>query len=232
MKTRMRWLVAGLLGLVLLGLSYPVSSKLEERDSFCISCHTVPEETYYNRAQETLSGNVEYPPDLASAHYAVESEMNFRCIDCHRGDQSSSHRWQTFLLGARDALVWVSGQADPTIEKVHAGEPMLLNAGCVPCHTESLLELGFNNHFHNQLRASGELIELGYEAFEPPEGIPGTLFTELAENEAALDCIDCHQAHRTIPDGDLTLYLDLETVMFPACVQCHEEVGQGPLELQ
>ena len=232
MKTNKRWLAAGLLGLVLLlGLAFPVGSKLEERDTFCISCHTVPEETYFARAAETLAGSAEYPPDLSSAHYAVEDGPAFRCIDCHRGDQSLDHRWQTFLLGARDAFVWLSGQADPAIEKVHAGEPVLLNAGCVGCHTETLLELGFNNHYHNQMRAAGMLAEDGLQPFAPPEGLPGTLFTEPAEVDSSVDCIDCHQAHRTIPDGDLTLYLDVEGVMFPACVDCHEEVGQGPLDL-
>lgn len=224
--------LGGLVLLFLFVFSFPVASKLEENDTFCIACHTIPEETYYSRAQETLAGSVEYPPDLSSAHYADESDEPFRCIDCHRGDQSLNHRWQTFLLGARDAVVWAAGQADPSIEKVHAGEPELLNAGCVPCHTESLLELGFNNHFHNQLIAAGGVEAKGFEPFEPPEGIPGTLFKELTELESSIECTDCHQAHRTISDGDLTLYLDLAGVMYPACVQCHEEVGQGPLELQ
>ena len=224
-------LVAVILLILLVGLSYPVGSRLEENDAFCVSCHTVPEETYYNRAQETQAGTVTYPPDLSSAHYVIENDAPFRCIDCHRGDQSPAHRRQTFLLGVRDAWIWVTGQADPAIEKVHAGEPVLLNAACVQCHTESLLELGFNNHYHNQLQAAGALEQAGLVPFEPPEGLPGTLFTNLSELVSTVDCTDCHQAHRTLPDGDLTLYLDLDAVMYPACVQCHEEVGQGPLAL-
>ena len=231
MKSGRRWIVLGVILVALLALPFPVVSKLEERDTFCISCHTVPEETYYERARSTMAGEADYPPDLASAHYDLEDEP-FRCIDCHRGDQSLPHRFRTFLLGARDTLIWVSGQADPTIEKVDAGEPELLNAGCLSCHAESRLELGVNNHFHNQLMAARELEAMGMEPFAPPEGLPGTLFTGLAELESTITCLDCHQAHRTIPDGDLTLYLDVEHVMYPACEACHEEVGHGPLELQ
>ncbi len=230
MKSRRTLLGLGILLLLLLLLPFPVASQLEEHDEFCISCHTAPEETYYRRAVDAQTGALAIPPDLASAHYAA-GETVFRCIDCHRGDSSLGHRFRTFLLGARDALVWVSGRADPAIEKVHAGEPELLNAGCLPCHSETLLELGFNNHYHNQLIAARELEAAGLEPFPPPEGLPGTLFAELAELDSTVTCIDCHQAHRTLPDGEQTLYLDLEGVMYPACVQCHEEVGHGPVVL-
>lgn len=231
MKRRKRALW-GLLPLaLLLALPFPVASRLEERDAFCTGCHTVPEETYVGRAQATLAVEVQVPPDLSSAHYSRAEEL-FRCIDCHRGDQSFAHRWRTFLLGGRDALTFVFGRADPAIEKGEAGEPDLLNAGCASCHQETLLELGFNNHYHNQLGAAGELEALGLEPFEPPEGIPGTLFRELGETPGTLTCLDCHQAHITIPDADQTLYLDVGGVMFPACVRCHEETGKGPLELR
>jgi len=231
MKSRRPWLLLAAALAVLILLPFPVVSALEERDTFCISCHTAPEEAYFNRAAAVAAGDPAAPPDLASAHYAVEGETFFRCIDCHRGNHSLEHRFRTFLLGGRDALVWVTGRADPTIEKVHAGEPELLNAGCLHCHAETLLELGFNNHYHNQLTAARELEAAGLEPFPPPEGLPGTLFTALAELDSTVTCIDCHQAHRTLSDGELTLYLDLEEVMYPACVQCHEEVGHGPVVL-
>ena len=227
---RKTWLWIGAVLAFLVILPFPVVSRLEERDPFCISCHTAPEETYFNRAAEILSRETDIPSDLASAHYAAGEEV-FRCIDCHRGDHSLEHRFRTFLLGGRDALIWISGRADPAIEKVLAGEPDLLNAGCLHCHAETLLELGFNNHYHNQLIAARKLEAEGLEPFPPPEGLPGTLFTGLAELESTVTCLDCHQAHRTLPDGELTLYLDLEGVMYPACVLCHEEVGHGPVVL-
>jgi hypothetical protein len=214
---------------LLLAVPFPLASKLEERDSFCISCHLAPEETYHQRAQAALAGSL-LPADLASAHYGLAEP--FRCIDCHRGDGSLPHRWQTFLLGARDALTYAAGQADETVEKGTTGQPELLNAGCAQCHADSLLELGFNNHFHNQLEAARRLGEAGAQGVMPPEGIPGELFVTLGESGSALGCLDCHRGHVSLTDGDLTLYLDVEGVVFPACVQCHEETGHGPLELR
>jgi nitrate/TMAO reductase-like tetraheme cytochrome c subunit len=230
MKIKRKHLAIGIGFLVLVALPFPVVSKLEEHDPFCTSCHTVPEETYFNRAQAVASGESDVPPDLASAHYGL-GETEFRCIDCHRGDHSASHRFRTLLLGGRDALIWIAGRADPAIQKVDAGEPDLLIAGCLHCHAETLLELGFNNHYHNQLIAARDLVEAGLEPFPPPEGLPGTLFAEVAELDSTTTCLDCHQAHREIPDGDRTLYLDLDGVMYPACAQCHVEVGHGPEEL-
>ncbi|HUF40052.1 MAG TPA: hypothetical protein VMN57_16125 [Anaerolineales bacterium] len=227
---RKTWLWIGAAAAVLIALPFPVVSTLEERDRFCISCHTIPEQTYFDRAAAVLAGESEPPPDLASAHYAL-GEAPFRCIDCHRGDHSLEHRFRTFLLGGYDALIWISGRADPAIEKVHAGEPDLLNAGCLLCHAETLLELGFNNHYHNQLVAARALEDAGLEPFPPPEGLPGTLFTGLAELDSTVTCVGCHQAHRTLPDGELTLFLDLDAVMYPSCVQCHKEVGHGPVIL-
>ncbi len=216
--------------LLLVALPFPVASKLEERDTFCIACHTAPEEAYHQRAQAAASGDTGIPADLASSHYG--SGEAFRCIDCHRGDDSPAHRWQTFLLGARDALTFISGQGDETVEKGTAGAPELLNAGCLKCHAETLLELGFNNHYHNQLEAARLLAELGAKPFMPEGGIQGDLFVTLGESGSTIGCVDCHQGHVTLEAGELTAFLDVDHVVFPACIVCHEETGHGPLELR
>jgi len=91
--------------------------------------------------------------------------------------------------------------------------------------------LGFNNHYHNQLTAAGVVEARGFLPVEPPEGLPGTLFNGLAQVESSLTCLDCHQAHISLLDGELTSYLAVEEMVFPACVKCHEEAGHGPLEL-
>lgn len=79
---KLLWLIPVIM--LLITIPVPVVSKLEERDSFCISCHTAPEQAYYDRAQEALAivvaGSFEDPIDLASAHYALPEET-FRCID-------------------------------------------------------------------------------------------------------------------------------------------------------
>lgn len=219
---------------LILGSALTVS-RFEEQDSFCTSCHTLPEVTYFERAQAALSGETPYL-DLSSAHYALPGEggeiLPMRCIDCHRGNGSLPHRAVTLTLGARDAILWISGQADPAIEKTDLEVPFLLTAACVECHQPSLLTVGFNNHFHNRLpeaygawRRGGELIQ--------PEGEPGGGESELRIEpvETGVLCVDCHRAHIHVPGSELQAYLDIFGVVYPACVRCHEDAGRGPLEL-
>src|SRR3972149_1274534 len=88
-------------------------SRLEERARFCIACHTLPEVTYHERAQQALATMDGAPfADLSSAHYGMES--TFHCIHCHRGDQGLVHRVTTLAVAARDPAVWGSGRADET----------------------------------------------------------------------------------------------------------------------
>ncbi len=227
-KIRGFWWVVVALGLVLL-LPFPVVSKLEEQDAFCVACHLAPEQTYVLRSQMALQ-EAGALMDLASDHYRV-SETAFRCIDCHRGDDSPAHRFQTFTLGARDALIWLSGQADETIEKGTASDPALLEASCLKCHLKTLVELGFNNHYHNQLPQALLAEQAGLEPVEPPGGLSGDLFIRLGESNTTLTCLACHQAHVSIPDGELTLFMDVDNVLLPACEQCHRETGAGPQNL-
>lgn len=175
------------------------ASRLEEHDPFCIACHTAPEQTYFDRAQVALTGEV---PDLSSAHYVVSDE-SFRCIDCHRGDDGFQDRATTLVLGARDAGVFLAGLADPTLEKGHSTLPQLQNTACIRCHADTLAEPGFNNHFHNELTA----------------------------DQTSVTCTDCHRAHIQVAGGREAQFLDIESVVYPACVTCHQQTGKGPLDL-
>jgi hypothetical protein len=218
----LRW--AGLAAVLLLA-SVPAISALEERDSFCIACHTAPEVTYYNRAQAARAGDGP-PLDLSSAHYAGEGR--FRCIDCHRGNGGLAHRAATLALGARDALIYFSGRADQAIEKTEIEAPNLLTGGCVACHADALLVAGFENHFHNKLPDAYAAWQAGGEITAPPDGQAAAA---LEPSDTALRCLDCHLAHIHAPGAALTGYLDLENVTLPACVRCHRETGHGPLDL-
>src|SRR5260221_10299133 len=147
-KRRRRWpVIAGIAFFVLIvlgGSGFVVASALEEHDTFCISCHTVPETTYYNRAQMSLDNAAAPVTDLATVHYQLyhdHGRPEFECINCHRGDSSLGQRISTLALGARDALIYVSGRENPTLEKTQTAEGWLPNAACVACHTDSLLRL-------------------------------------------------------------------------------------------
>ena len=203
-------------------------SQAEEHDAFCISCHTRPEQTYYDRAQSAARGEVPYL-DLASAHYGL-SDDGFRCIDCHRGNGGLRHRAVTLTLGARDALIFFSGQADPAIEKGKPVLPQLGDAACVRCHRKTLLVAGFENHFHNKLPAAFAAWQAG-NALTAPEGASETGAPALQRYDTTLACADCHRAHVHLEGAETQAFLDIENVVFPACVKCHEEVGAGPLEL-
>ncbi len=202
-------------------------SRLEERDSFCIACHTTPELTYYQRAQQALAGEQPYL-DLSSAHYGL-AEGGFRCIDCHRGDGSLAHRLATLALGARDALIWAAGQADPTIEKTTLVAPQLLTEPCLQCHTQALLVAGFDNHFHNKLPDAFRAWQAGGTLVAPSD-LPSQRLA-LDASETTVLCVDCHRAHINLPGSELRGYLNLVGIVYPACVKCHREAGSGPLDL-
>jgi hypothetical protein len=206
-------------------------SHLEEGDAFCVSCHTLPEGTYHERAQQALVLGAAIPfADLSSAHYGMES--TFRCIACHRGNQGLVHRVTTLALAARDTAIWISGRSDPTIEKTQLEVPGLLNGACTRCHAQALLEVGFNNHFHNKLPEAYRLWRGGAELRRPMEA-PDLPEAALVVEPSPTDvrCVDCHRAHIQLPGSELRAYLDLASTVYPACVRCHEEAGHGPLEL-
>jgi Zn finger protein HypA/HybF involved in hydrogenase expression len=205
MRNRLFWL-AGLATLGVIVVSLLSISKAEEHDPFCISCHTAPEQTYFDRAQHALTSNTSL--DLASVHYQVSNE-SFRCIECHRGNNDLQDRATTLVLGAHDAITLLAGNADPTIEKGFSTQPHLQNTACTNCHTDTLAEPGFNNHFHNKLSAVG---------------------TE-ASPASSVTCTDCHRAHVQVAAGRDQVFLDIQNVVYPACVVCHTETGEGPLEL-
>ena len=236
-RRRVVLIVGGaLIALGLIGAG--AASRLEESDHFCASCHMAPERTYYNRAQFALAG-VEPVADLSSAHYrAAPADLphggQFRCIDCHRGGGTLPHRATALALGARDAAIYFFGQPDQSIEKAGIEVPLLLTAGCIRCHTGSLLEVGFPNHFHNRLPDAYALWQAGGE-LTLPEADPDLYADEL---EAGLEpvgisllCVDCHRAHVETPGAELTGFLDLENVVYPACEECHIEALGAPLGL-
>jgi hypothetical protein len=230
---RSRWLrVAGILGVAVVGFAVTAAltvSHFEEQDPFCASCHTAPEVTYFQRAQQATTDGSPYD-DLSSAHYGQDA--GFRCIDCHRGDEGPVDRVTALSLGARDTAIWISGTADPTIEKTELVVPHLLTNSCTKCHADSLLEVGFNNHFHNRLPDAYRAWRAGGELRQPASG-PALPAGSLKLDPVATDvlCVDCHRAHIHVPGSELQAYLDVVNTVYPACVRCHREAGHGPLDL-
>ncbi len=240
-----QWLLTILVaGIVLSVTSIVTASELEERDEFCTSCHRAPELTYFERAHDaTMNANA---TDLASFHYADNNQ--FRCVDCHRGDQSFVQRAEILWLAAQDTAVHFLSTPDQTIEKgnvpapnPHAGSwqgperysrtPGILNDGCLSCHQDVLTLVGFENHFHNKL-PQAQLAYAQTERLNFPDGWPGEAGSPalLVPEETVLTCLDCHRAH--VPGLEFDYFLNETAVILPACVQCHLEANAGPVDLK
>jgi hypothetical protein len=127
------FLVSVLVLFALAGFTGFTATRFENRDSFCASCHTEPETTYYER--ETANP----PVDLANFHFQKQT----RCIDCHSGNGPIG-RASALMLGARDLTAYLSN---------HYTQPAPLtrpisDANCLKCHSDVTQRQDFNNHFH------------------------------------------------------------------------------------
>src|SRR5690242_3146670 len=89
---RKRWpivLVVVFFGLIIFsGVAFVGATALVEHDTFCASCHTVPETTYFQRASAIIDNSNATVTDLATYHYHQANGQTFSCIQCHRGDSS------------------------------------------------------------------------------------------------------------------------------------------------
>ncbi len=243
---RRRWPVLIGAGLLLLlaasGVGFTAVTTLEEHDSFCVSCHVVPERVYFNRAYFALDNPKEPVTDLATAHYTAARQKNqpdFKCIDCHRGDSSLGQRIATVALGGRDTAIFALGQENPALEKLKIREPWLPNASCVHCHADTLLMLkGIDNHFHTYLPQAAEaLAKGGVLRIESAQVAPQESSVQNAKGglqngrlrtfNVPLTCTDCHQGHRTFPSGATQFFMDA-TARNEACVVCHIIAKEGP----
>lgn len=109
------------------------SINLENHDSFCASCHTQPETSYY---QASLSST---PETMAVFH----SGKAVRCIDCHSGGGPLG-RLSGISRGAHDLIAYMSGHYNsPAVTTQPLGD-----GSCLKCHENVVNNQTFNNHFH------------------------------------------------------------------------------------
>jgi len=130
------WLIpVALLGafFVLTGGGFLAAKTLEERDSFCASCHSEPEATYYQRSLAAQ------PSDLASYHRGKST----RCIDCHAGPGLSG-RLAAMRLGAGDLLAFALHTA---VQPAPLTQP-IDDPHCLKCHADAVETRDMNRHFH------------------------------------------------------------------------------------
>ena len=135
-KRTIQWRIPLLVlgGLLLLGSGFLFgAAQMENRDSFCASCHSEPETTYVDRTQAAA------PVDLASQHHVKAA----RCIDCHSGPCVTG-RIGAEMQGATDLVAWVTKTArQPAVltNPIH-------DQNCIKCHADVPNTTDFQRHFH------------------------------------------------------------------------------------
>ena len=186
-------------GLILLSIvSVAGAIHLENRDSFCASCHTQSETTYYQHTQ------AETPSDLASAHAMYESAV--RCIDCHSGEGAQG-RIAALQQGASDLFAYLVGDYHNPAQS----ENPLGDEPCLKCHTAPSRDNPIEHEDDPRLIYSAshyhwvEYTTAWLEAEPNPAGVCGVCHASHSEGTiAALGfrympavnaaCDDCHTA--------------------------------------
>lgn len=218
--------------MVFMGASAFGASKLEENDRFCTTCHLAAERTYYNRAQFALDHPEAEISDLASYHYVLAQNDPlidaFRCIDCHRGRQTVPERTKTLGVGIYDGLLYLlgGGSPDDVIGREVEHTTSLIEDGCVNCHGDVLVTLGFNNHYHNYLPAAEEAFnhtgDLSVEPGTSFEQERRLLLDGVQPKNTDVNCMDCHQGHDAVIGGKRVQFIQEET-RNEACNVCHRD---------
>jgi hypothetical protein len=125
--------IAGVIGIALAVSGFTFAASQEQHDSFCASCHTIPETTFYQRSIAAK------PVDMASDH----TTHNVRCIDCHSGTGVGG-RVSAEMMGAHNAIALVTHTA---IQPAPLTVP-IVDGNCLKCHQQVTVSDSMDNHFH------------------------------------------------------------------------------------
>ena len=192
-------IVVAVLGIFGVAGAFAFGASQESHDSFCASCHTQPESTFYQRTQGSSHA------DLASYH----TTQTTNCIDCHSG-AGITGRIQAELMGASNAARWFTGTA---VQPGVLGGPYP-DENCLKCH-QDVTQQGFvakekitiqgaslegrrSNHYHQFLSR--------WQAADPIAG----------------NCNSCHSGHLTDPTATVqTGFMNSQDVQ-STCNACHK----------
>lgn len=167
--------------------TFTFAASMEEKDSFCASCHTEPESTFYTRAQQPA------PVDLATFHGSKQN----KCIDCHSGEGVSG-RLVAMVIGARNAAAYLTKTAKQPA-------PLLFPIGdgnCTKCHTSTTRATDFSQHFHAYLTR--------WQAADPKAATCVSCHTgHITDGDTSLQFLNraraegvCQQCHQVLGGGD------------------------------
>jgi predicted CXXCH cytochrome family protein len=206
-NSRLLMLLGGILaiGVILVVNGFTFAASQETHDSFCASCHTQPESTFFQRSTGTQ------PVDLASYHTVQQT----RCIDCHSG-QGILGRAQAEMLGARNAFAWYTHTA---VQPAKLTFP-ISDADCLKCH-QDVIQQGYTPK--TQMTIPGAF------GGREREGRNNHWHVFLARWQAASStagtCTSCHTGHSTGGNAQNGFMID-QTVR-TQCDACHQVLRRG-----
>jgi hypothetical protein len=179
---------------------FAFAASQEQHDSFCASCHTQPESTFYERSTAAQAS------DLASFHTA----QKVNCIDCHSG-AGLTGRLSAELLGARNAALWYTG----TAKQPAVITSPISDQNCLKCHQDAT-QKGFTPK--EQITIAGIRSGRGGEAGT------GHWHTFMARWQAASatagTCTSCHGGHVTGSTAQAGFML--QQPVQQQCDACHQ----------
>lgn len=189
------------LAVVLATAGFAFAATQEDHNSFCASCHTQPESTYYDRSTAAS------PLDLASFHIG----QKIRCIDCHSG-QGLGGRLSAELLGAQNALRWYTKTAVQPAPLTHP----IGDGNCLKCHQAVTQE-------SYQMKAPALP---GSQLGEAPAGHWHWFLSRWqSRDKNAGTCVSCHSGHSTASTAE-NGFMDIQAVE-GVCQECHAVLRGG-----
>ncbi len=191
------WLFPVPVFLLLFGVGWAVSDRLERRNDFCNACHLPDGTLLHLEIREHFDRII--PINLAGMHgrgwVEDREDSAFRCIDCHAGS-GLLERGSIKLLAARDGIRYAVGAFEEP-----DGMPFALSAEtCLRCHPR-----------FRHSAAPGWMLDAyhGPRVHDLPEAPP---------------CVRCHAVHEE--DGDAFAYFMNRTRVDGECRKCHVPDGE------
>ena len=195
----------GVIAVVVFGVivtigGFTFAATQEQHDSFCASCHTQPESTFFQRSTAA------HPIDMASFHRAQQ----VICIDCHSG-VGVTGRISAELMGARNALLWYTGTAkQPAVVTFPISDQ-----NCLKCH-QDVVQTGFTPK--EQIVIPGG--RSGDDGYGRNNHWHELLTRWQAASATAGTCTSCHGGHPT--GGTAQSGFMVDQVVQQQCSACHK----------
>lgn len=201
---KLPWLLVEVmaLGMVLTVSGFTYIAIQETHASFCASCHTQPESTFYRRSRAARA------IDLSSYHIA----RKVSCVDCHSGPGIVG-RIQAELRGAHNALAWHTGSATQPAKPIAP----IADANCLKCH-QAVIRPGYTPKHSIGIGGGGSEGEGGDDAKANHWHENIARWRDTTANAGM--CVSCHSGHVT--DGTARNgFQNLQTTR-KVCGACHK----------